>query len=134
MNQFNEVAKTPIEEWLDFLKNGKIKENTTTPGLKEAEEKLRIATMSEKDRKEYFAHVDAIMSQNDTIETYKKEGRDEGEAIGLAKGLEKGRAEGREEGAQAKALEMARKMLAKGFDKQTVADLSGLPLEKVEKI
>ena len=29
---------------------------------------------------------------------------------------------------------MAKKMLAKGFDKQTVADLSGLPLEKVEKI
>ena len=95
-------------------------------GTKEAEEKLRIATMSEKERKEYFAHVDAIMSQNDTIETYKKEGRDEGEAIGLARG--------RAEGAQAKALEMAKKMLAKGFDKQTVADLSGLPLEKVEKI
>ncbi|MBO7505926.1 MAG: hypothetical protein J6T67_00900, partial [Paludibacteraceae bacterium] len=111
---------------------------TTTPGLKEAEEKLRIASMSEKDRKEYFAHVDAIMSQNDTIETYKKEGRDEGEAIGLVKGeaigLEKGRAEGRAEGAQAKALEMAKKMLAKGFDKQTVADLCGLPLEKVEEI
>ncbi|MBR4714149.1 MAG: hypothetical protein IKP27_10795, partial [Paludibacteraceae bacterium] len=103
-----------------------------------AEEKLRIASMSEKDRKEYFAHVDAIMSQNDTIETYKKEGRDEGEAIGLVKGeaigLEKGRAEGRAEGAQAKAVEMAKKMLAKGFDKQTVADLSGLPLEKVEEI
>ena len=130
VNQFNEVAKTPIEEWLDFLKNGKIKENTTTPGLKEAEEKLRIATMSEKERKEYFAHVDAIMSQNDTIETYKKEGRDEGEAIGLARGLEKGRAEG----AQAKALEMAKKMLAKGFDKQTVADLSGLSLKKVEEL
>ncbi|MBO7428420.1 MAG: hypothetical protein J6U08_06915, partial [Paludibacteraceae bacterium] len=106
----------------------------TTPGLKEAEEKLRITTMSEKERKEYFAHVDAIMSQNDTIETYKKEGRDEGEAIGLAKGEAFGLEKGRAEGAQAKALEMAKKMLAKGFDKQTVADLSGLPLEEVLRL
>ena len=134
VNQFNEVAKTPIEEWLDFLKNGKIKENTTTPGLKEAEEKLRITTMSEKECKEYFAHVDAIMSQNDTIETYKKEGRDEGEAVGLAKGEAIGLEKGRAESAQAKAVEMAKKMLAKGFDKQTVADLSGLPLEEVLRL
>ncbi len=57
-----------------FLKDGTIKRNTTTPGLKEAEEKLRIANMDEKEYKEYFAHVDAIMSQNDTIETYRTEG------------------------------------------------------------
>lgn len=82
VNQFNEVAKTPIEEWMAFLKDGTIKRNTTTPGLKEAEEKLRIANMDEKEYKEYFAHVDAIMSQNDTIETYKAEGRAEGRAEG----------------------------------------------------
>lgn len=79
INKFNEVAKTPIEEWIQFLKDGKICKSTTTPGLKEAEEKLRISNMDEKEKKEYFAHVDAIMSQNDTIETYKAEGRAEGE-------------------------------------------------------
>ncbi len=36
VNEFNDVATTPIEEWLDYLKNGRIKENTTTPGLAEA--------------------------------------------------------------------------------------------------
>lgn len=82
INKFNEVAKTPIEEWIQFLKEGKIRKDTTTPGLKEAEEKLRISNMDEKERKEYFAHVDAIMSQNDTIETYKAEGRAEGRVEG----------------------------------------------------
>ena len=134
VNQFNEVAKTPIEEWLDFLKNGKIKENTTTPGLKEAEEKLRITTMSEKERKEYFAHVDAIMSQNDTIETYKKEGRDEGEAIGLAKGEAIGLEKGRAEGAQAKAVEMAKILKQNGVDTQTISTASGLSTEEVERL
>lgn len=36
VNEFNDVATTPIEEWLDYLKNGRIKDNTTTPGLAEA--------------------------------------------------------------------------------------------------
>lgn len=68
VNKFNDVAKTPIEEWISFLKDGIIRKDTNTPGLKEAEEKLRISNMSESDRKEYFAHIDAIMSQNDTID------------------------------------------------------------------
>ena len=36
VNEFNKVATTPLEEWLDYLKNGHIKENTTAPGLGEA--------------------------------------------------------------------------------------------------
>ena len=41
VNQFNEVAKTPLEEWIDYLKNGHIKDNTTAPGLQEAKQKLQ---------------------------------------------------------------------------------------------
>ncbi len=37
-DQFNQVATTPLEEWIDFLKRGYIKDDTTTPGLKEARE------------------------------------------------------------------------------------------------
>ena len=35
VNEFNSVATTPIEEWLDYLKNNRIKDDTSTPGLKE---------------------------------------------------------------------------------------------------
>ena len=90
--------------------------------------------MSEKERKEYFAHVDAIMSQNDTIETYKKEGRDEGEAIGLAKGEAIGLEKGRAEGAQAKAVEMAKILKQNGVDTQTISTASGLSTEEVERL
>jgi hypothetical protein len=34
VNEFNSVATTPIEEWLDYLKNDHIKEDTKVPGLK----------------------------------------------------------------------------------------------------
>ena len=71
-----------------------------------------------------------------------KKGLVEGEAIGMKKGeavgMKKGEAigveKGRAEGARAKAVELARKMLSKGFDKQTVAEMSGLTVAEVERL
>ena len=77
VNEFNNVATTPIEEWLDYLKNNRIKDNTTTPGLKEARQKLLYLTMSDKERRAYDAHMDDIMVQNDVLDTAKREGRAE---------------------------------------------------------
>ena len=59
-----------------------------------------------------------------------KKGLVEGEAIGM----KKGEAIGMEKGAKAKAVEMAKKMLSKGFDKQTVAEMSGLTVAEVERL
>jgi len=36
VNNFNEVAKSPLEEWMRYLKEGVINEKTTAPGLREA--------------------------------------------------------------------------------------------------
>ena len=90
VNEFNSVATTPIEEWLDYLKNNRIKDDTSTPGLKEARQKLLYMTMSDKERRAYDAHMDDIMVQNDVFYTARMEGR--------AKGRAEVRAEGRAEG------------------------------------
>ena len=78
VNEFNSVATTPIEEWLDYLKNNRIKDDTSTPGLKEARQKLLYMTMSDKERQAYDEHMDDIMVQNDVLDTAKMEGRAEG--------------------------------------------------------
>lgn len=130
VNKFNEVAKTPIEEWMAFLKNGEIRKDTTTPGLKEAEEKLRISNMSEKERKEYFAHVDAIMSQNDTIETY----RTEGETIGFVKGRAEGRAEGIAEGERNLLTKQVLAKKEKGKTASEIAEMLEVDIKVVEEI
>ena len=83
VNEFNSVATTPIEEWLDYLKNNRIKDDTSTPGLKEARQKLLYMTMSDKERRAYDAHIDDIMVQNDVLDTAKREGRAEGRAEGI---------------------------------------------------
>ena len=86
MNEFIQVVTTPIEEWLDYLKNNRIKDDTSTPGLQEAREKLLYMTMSDADCRAYDAYMDDILVQNDVFYTAKLEG------------LEQGRAEGHEEG------------------------------------
>ena len=90
--RFNDVATTPLEEWLDYLKNGRIKDNTTTPGLAEAREKLQYMQMSRADQLDYERHLDALAVQSDAFDAARLEGH--------AEGLEIGRLEGRAEGRQ----------------------------------
>jgi len=45
-----------------------------------------------------------------------------------------GRQEGRQEGAFAKAVETCKKALKKGFDINTIIELTGLPVEKIKEI
>ena len=138
VNEFNDVATTPIEEWLDYLKNNHIKDDTTTPGLREAKERLLYLTMNDRERQAYIAHMDDIMVQNDVLDTAKMEGRAEGRAEGLtegrAEGLTEGRAEGRAEGEQLKAMEVARGMKADGLSAEAIARYTGLSVAAIAEL
>ena len=83
VNEFNQIATTPLEEWISYLKDGKIPKDTQTPGLAEARDKLQYLKMSKKERLEYDRHMDAIMTENDILDTAKMEGRAEGRAEGV---------------------------------------------------
>lgn len=118
VNEFNKVATTPLEEWLDYLKNGHIKEDTQAPGLEEARKKLQYLSMDKKERHAYDEHINAVMIQNDVLDTAKKEG------------LAEGRAEGRIE----EKKETARKMKAKGYPNAVILDITGLSEEEINKL
>ena len=45
VNEFNKVATTPLEEWLDYLRSGHIKDDTTAPGHQEARRQLQYMQM-----------------------------------------------------------------------------------------
>ncbi|MBO5131455.1 MAG: Rpn family recombination-promoting nuclease/putative transposase, partial [Paludibacteraceae bacterium] len=64
----------------------------------------------------------------------REEGREEGIAIGLATGRAEGRAEGRVQGAKNTQKEIARKMLNKGMDINSISELSGLSIEEINDI
>ena len=134
VNEFNEVAKTPIEEWMDFLKNNHIKDNTETPGLREAKEQLRVLQMNDAERKAYDNYLDTIRTQDSVLDTYRTEGLLEGRMIGRAEGREEGRAEGREEGreegraegARNQSIAIAKEMIKMNLDKSIIKRATGL--------
>ena len=134
VDRFNEVARTPIEEWMAYLKDGAIREDTTTPGLQEARRKLEYMSMTDEERREYRDYMVSVHAAKDAIETAKEEGRAEGWAEGRAEGRTEGRAEGRTEGEQAKAIDTARKMKAKGFSTGDIAEITGLSTEEIEQL
>lgn len=126
VDRFNEVAKTPIEEWMAYLKDGAIRDDTTTPGLQEARRKLEYMSMTEEERQAYREYMVSVHAAQDAIETAKADGR----AEGLAEGREEGRAEGREEG----ILAVARKMKQKGKSVEEIAELTDLTIEEIERL
>jgi predicted transposase/invertase (TIGR01784 family) len=85
VNEFNQVAISPLEEWMEYLKNGIIKENTSAPGLREAREKLQYYSMSDAERYAYDEHINAVMIQNDVLGGAREEGFMEGEKSGMNK-------------------------------------------------
>lgn len=134
VNEFNQVAKTPLEEWIQYLKTGVINPDTTAPGLPEAREKLRYYDMSQEERHAYDEHINAIMIQNDVLSTAKQEGLEEGRAEGRAEGLEEGRAEGQAEGEKKKALDVAHNLKSMGLSVEMIVKATGLSVEEVEQL
>lgn len=78
VNEFNKVAVTPLEEWIEYLKTGIIRPDTTAPGLGEAREKLKYYSMTPQERHAYDEHLSALMIQNDVLDSAKLEGKIEG--------------------------------------------------------
>jgi len=62
VTNFNDVAKTTLDQWIYFLKNGNIQPRFNAKGLKEAQKALDILKLSEKDRRayEYFLNAQRV--------------------------------------------------------------------------
>lgn len=118
VNEFNQVAISPLEEWMEYLKNGIIKENTSAPGLREAREKLQYYSMSDAERYAYDEHINAVMIQNDVLGGAREEGFMEGEKSGMNK----------------ERIKNATGMKAAGIPIGTIASITGLSEEEILKL
>lgn len=126
VNDFNQVAQTPLEEWIYYLNTGEIPDQAQAPGLNAARERLKLDRMSKDELKAYYRHLDNIVILRDNINTERAEGRAEGIAEGIAEGLEAGRQEERRQNAI--------RMKAKGFPAQDIADITGLSPEEIDRL
>ena len=122
VNGFNQVAKSPLEEWIYYLNTGEIPSNATAPGLDEARQKLKLTMMTRDELSAYYRHLDNIVILRNNIITEREEGRAEG------------RGEGRAEGAMNKAIEAARFLKASGSPIALIMGATGLTKEEIDNI
>ena len=148
VNEFDKpILENYQDEWMDYLKNERIRTDTTAPGLREARQKLEVLEMTPQERREYEHYMDTLIRDTDVMKTQlleaeiagrKKglaeglaEGRTQGLAEGRTLGLAEGRTQGLAEGRNERSVEIARKMKAMGMSVEQIAELTGLGSEEI---
>ena len=71
-------------------------------------------------------YIAARQKEFDWLRQGKEQGYEQGKQEGISIGLE--------QGAYQKALETAQKLIARGYEPEDIADLSGLPLSQVQEL
>lgn len=122
VNGFNKVAKTPLDEWIKFLKTGEIDDDATAKGLPEARERLRVDAMSVAEKQAYDHDMESLRYQKSVIQT------------GWIEGHAEGKAEGRAEGRAEATMELARKMKSLGMSIDAITECSGLSPDEIAKL
>jgi predicted transposase/invertase (TIGR01784 family) len=122
VNQFDEVAKNTLDEWVNFLKKEEVSEHTKAKGLKEAKEKLDVLKLSKEEKKEY----DRFISNWRDTESAMISNFVAGELQGEKKGEKAGEMKSKRE--------MAKNCLAEGMSIETIVKITGLPEDEVRNL
>lgn len=131
VNDFDKVATTPLDEWIEFLKTGNISAKAKAAGLSEARERLRVDALSDKDKQAYYRHMESVRHMKSLFDTSRDEGYEEGMDMGLAKGMDMGLAKGLAKGRSERAKEIAKQLKAMGLTTEQIAQATGLTLDEI---
>jgi len=133
VNQFNDIAKTTLDEWIYFLKNESLPPRHTAKGLKAAEEVLAVMKLPETERIAYNKYLEDLHYQASMLvtnyEAARLEGEQKGKLEGRLEGKLEGLREGKLEGQREERLTSARKLLLKGYPIEKITELLDLEPE-----
>ncbi len=114
VNQFNDVAKDTLDEWIYFLKNSEVKDSFVAKGLAEAKEVLDIMRLNKKQQYGYNRYLDYLHLKAS-------------EALSL-------KIEAEEKIRNQKAIENAKNGILKGYNNQIISDITGLSIDQIEQL
>jgi len=118
VNQFNDVAKDTLDEWIYFLKNSEVKDSFKAKGLKEANQVLDIMQLEEKDSYGYNRYLDSLHLKASELFSMQTE-----EEFRIR---EEGKIEGK--------IEIAINLIERGFDDKVISEITGLELEVIKSL
>ncbi|MBB6461782.1 Rpn family recombination-promoting nuclease/putative transposase [Flammeovirga kamogawensis] len=130
VNQFDDVARNTLDEWIYYFKNNEIKDEFKAKGLEQAKEILKVDKMTKSEQASYKNHIVNLMEEASRERTLEMEAIIKEREIGKEEGKEIGKEEGKKE----QAIETAKSMLQDGLDIEKVALYSGLTIEEVEAL
>jgi predicted transposase/invertase (TIGR01784 family) len=114
VNQFNDIAKDTLDEWIYFLKNSEVKDEFKAKGLAEAKEVLDIMRLDKEQQYGYNRYLDYLHLKAS-------------EALSL-------QAEAEEKIRYKNSVEIAKKLLQSPLSNEDIANYTGLTLEQVEQL
>jgi predicted transposase/invertase (TIGR01784 family) len=112
VNNFDDIAKDTLDEWIYFLKNSEIKKGFKAKGLKKAAEKLDVMKLSDEKRKEYEHFINNRRAEESLVWNSRIEGEF------------KGKIEGK--------IEVARRMKQKGLSDDVISEMTGLSCSDIK--
>ena len=114
VNQFNDIAKGTLDEWVYFLKNSEVKDDFKAKGLKEANEVLDIMRLEKEDQYGYNRYLDSLHLKASDVFSLQTEAE----------------FKVREE----EKIELAKKSILKGLNNELISEITGLTIEKIEEL
>ncbi len=114
VNQFNDVAKDTLDEWVYFLKNSEVKDEFKAKGLKEAGEVLDLMRLPANDQYGYNRYLDSLHLKASELFSLQTD------------------AEFRIR--EQNAIDIAKRMILNHLDDAIVAISTQLPLSKIEEL
>ena len=117
VNDFNDIAKNCLDEWIYFLKNSEVKDEFNAQGLKEAGTILDIMRLNEEEQYGYNRYMEYI--------SYKAS-----EMLSLRLEAEFVVSEER----MRNTIEIAKKLLLNGVDESLIAASTGLSVSEIEAL
>jgi hypothetical protein len=74
VNNFDDVAKNTLDEWIYFLKNSEIKDEFRAKGLPQAKDKLRVDNLGESEKEAYEHFLKLKRIRENELKTATTEG------------------------------------------------------------
>lgn len=118
VNQFDEVAKNTLDEWIYFFKTEEIKDEFNAKGIKQAKKELTVLNLSDSERKEYERFIEQERYEESLIVSNYK--------VGEIKGKMEGKME--------QQLEIATQMFHDGEPIDKIMKYTGISKEAIQKL
>lgn len=137
-NNFNDIAKDSLDEWIYFLKNNEIKEEFKAKGIQAAKKKLRVDNLAGKEKENYDNFVKYQRIRESEIDTAVYDGLKQLEAQ-LKPQIEEERRQKEEERRQKeealnKIYKSAKQMKDFGMPTDAIIKVTGLSKEDLENL